>query len=134
MEAHGIPKVNLVAAGVGVSDTLGLLVFPDACSRGCHKAAMMPAVAPQPIRRPAQSQKDAALAEAQVGARGGGPGIRPEAHIGAAAAVFRLWTGRVAPAKKTPSLLSKPRDADAFVRPIAHQERVHAAARRAARL
>ena len=33
MEAHGIPKVNLVAAGVGVSDTPGLLVFLDACSR-----------------------------------------------------------------------------------------------------
>ena len=44
MEAHGIPKVNLVAAGVGVSDTPGLLVFLDACSReAALKAAMMPA-------------------------------------------------------------------------------------------
>ena len=113
MEAHGIPKVNLVAAGVGVSDTPGLLVFLDACSReAAMKAAMMPAVAPQPVsddprkvkRTLPWQKRKSALAEAQAWDQ------RPEAHIVEPRPPSSGYgrDARVAPAKKTPSLLSKP--------------------------
>ena len=81
--AHGIPRVNVVAAGVGVSDTPGLVVFLDACSReAALKAAMMPAYAPSVARRadPRKVKRTlpwqkSALRQAQD------YDMRPEAHV-----------------------------------------------------
>ena len=125
MEAHGIPKVNLVA-GVGVSDT-GLLVF-DAARRAAMKAAMMPAVAPQPVSDDPRKVKRTRPGRS-ASPRSPGAGLGSEAgstYCGTAAAVVRLWARRPRRAGEEDALapVEAARDADAFIRPIAHQKRV----------